>query len=345
MRPVHALLALNLALAAPAMAQTQVRKLAIVVGNNAGSGELAPLRYAEADAGKMARVLVELSDVAPDDLMLLQGRGVADLERAFQVVRERSAGATSTVLVFYFSGHSDGESLELGKDAVSFTQLRALLDGSKATVRLAIIDACSTGSGLRMRGGKPSAAFSIRANDALNTRGEVFISSSSPGEVARESREVMGGFFTHHFVTGLRGAADSNADKAITLGEAYRYAYDRTLAVTDLLAGDGQHATFDYRLSGRGELVLSSLVGPPALLVAPAAERVMLTDLSRDQVIAELGASGPRELALAPGRYALIVTRDGQTRSARFTLGAGATWKPEWEELAAPKSAVAVRAR
>ena len=57
------------------------RRLAIVVGNNAGSAELTPLRYAESDAGKMARVLVELGDVGVDDVMLLQGRKVAELEQ------------------------------------------------------------------------------------------------------------------------------------------------------------------------------------------------------------------------------------------------------------------------
>ena len=45
--------------ALPALAET--RRVAIVVGNNAG-GEAAPLRYAENDAGKFARVMVEDCD-------------------------------------------------------------------------------------------------------------------------------------------------------------------------------------------------------------------------------------------------------------------------------------------
>ncbi len=113
-------LALVLALGSSA-ASAETRRIAIVVGNNAGAGNLPPLRYAESDAGKMARVLVELGDVSPDDLMLLQGRPMAELERAIADARERVASLerspdVRTVLLFYFSGHSDGESIELGRE-------------------------------------------------------------------------------------------------------------------------------------------------------------------------------------------------------------------------------------
>src|SRR3712207_1320753 len=121
---------LGLLLASGASAET--RRLAIVVGNNAGRGDRPPLRYAENDAGKMARVLTELGDVSPEDVLLLQGRGSKDLEAAIGVARERIAHVhetpdARTVLVFFFSGHSDGEGLELGKERVSFGRLKAML--------------------------------------------------------------------------------------------------------------------------------------------------------------------------------------------------------------------------
>ena len=80
---------LLLLLSSTALAET--RRLAIVVGNNAGSGEMPPLRYAESDAGKMARVLVELGDVQADDVMLLQGQKVGSVERAITEARDRVA--------------------------------------------------------------------------------------------------------------------------------------------------------------------------------------------------------------------------------------------------------------
>src|SRR5687767_5896089 len=90
--------------ALPASAES--RRLALVVGNNAGGPAMPPLRYAESDAGKMARVLIELGDVGIDDVMLLQGRKVGDLERAITDAKDRVAmfkrsPETRTVLIFY----------------------------------------------------------------------------------------------------------------------------------------------------------------------------------------------------------------------------------------------------
>ncbi len=345
-----------------AVAAAEPRRLAIVVGNNAGSGELPPLRYAESDAGKFARVMAELGSVQADDVLLLQGRHGDDLERAFATVREiirldgaatggsaaaagvpRRPGPRGTVLFFYFSGHSDGESLEIGPDRLSYAQLRALLEGTGADARVAIVDACKSGVGLRAKGGRASEAFTLVLHDQLDTRGEVFISSASEEELAHESREVMGGLFTHHLLSGLRGAADANADKKVTLFEAYRYTYERTLDATGLITPTGQHPTFDYRLSGRGELTLTTLSAPPATLEVPdGIQRAMVRDVARDQIVAEIGSgSGSRELALAPGRYTLHVTKDGQTRNARFTLQPGAAWRPGWADL--PASAPALQ--
>ncbi len=105
-----ALALLLLAFAVPASAETH--RVALVVGNNAGLGEQPPLHFAETDAGKMARVLVELGGVVPADLLLLQGRSLAELKEAFGLARARVAGYRvnpddRVVLLFYFSGHSE----------------------------------------------------------------------------------------------------------------------------------------------------------------------------------------------------------------------------------------------
>ena len=74
-------LAIALVLASVANASAETRRVAVVVGNNTGNGTQPPLRYAEVDAGKISRVLVELGGVTPSDLFLLQGKDLATLER------------------------------------------------------------------------------------------------------------------------------------------------------------------------------------------------------------------------------------------------------------------------
>ncbi len=341
---VLALLVLMLAL--PAGADS--RRIAIVVGNNAGAKDLPPLRYAESDAGKFARVMVELGDVSPDDILLLQGRKVSDLERAIADARERVQAFkhmpdTRTVLVFYFSGHSDGESIELGGEKLPYARLKALLTGTGADLRVAIVDACRSGGGFREKGGKPSDPFIIKLTDTLVASGEAFITSSAADESALESNEVMGSYFTHNLISGLRGAADTSGDKLVTLAEAYRYAYDRTVSATSMLPVGVQHPSYDFRLSGQGELVLSSLLKPSATLVVPeGSERSLVTDLLRDQVIVELPPGAIREVALTPGQYGLRLIKGGISYGGRVTLVDGGRRVVRWDELQEQSNSIIV---
>ncbi|MBK7862827.1 MAG: caspase family protein [Archangiaceae bacterium] len=332
--------------ALPALAET--RRVAIVVGNNAGSSGLQPLRYAESDAGKFARVMVELGDVSPDDVLLLQGRRVADLERAVTDARERVAmfkkvPDTRAVLLFYFSGHSDGEAIELGGENLPYARLKAMLLGTGADLRVAIVDACKSGAGFREKGGHPSDPFVIKLSDTLVASGEAFITSSAADESALESTEVMGSYFTHNFISGLRGGADTSGDRLVTLAEAYRFAYDRTVSATSVLPIGVQHPSYDYRLSGQGELVLASLVKPSATLVVPeGSERSLVTDVVRDQVIVELPPGPIREVALAPGQYGLRLMKGGQSFGGRVSLLDGARRVVRWDELSLQTSSVTV---
>ncbi len=341
---------LGLALVAlPAAAES--RRLAIVVGNNAGGPAMPPLRYAESDAGKMARVLIELGDVGMDDVMLLQGRKVADLERAIIDAKERVAmfkrsPETRTVLIFYFSGHSDGEAIEMGQEKLPYGRLKSMLLGTGADLRLAIVDACKSGAGFLQKGGKPAEPFTIKLTDTLVASGDAFITSSAADESALESSEVMGSFFTHNLISGLRGAADASGDKLVTLAEAYKYAFDHTVTATAMMAVGAQHPSYDYRLSGQGELVLASLVKPSAALILPeGADRSMVTDLSRDQVVVEVPTGSAREIALAPGSYGLRLFKGGQSWGGRVVLPEGAHKTVKWEELTLMTSSIVVAAK
>ena len=61
-----------LAVAAPETAAAATRRVAIVLGNNAGGPLDKPLHYAEEDAGKMADVLAQIGDVRSSDLFVLR---------------------------------------------------------------------------------------------------------------------------------------------------------------------------------------------------------------------------------------------------------------------------------
>ncbi len=334
-----------------AAAQAETRRVAVVVGNNAGSGAQPALRYAETDAGKVARVLLELGGVDPADLFLLQGRDQAALRAAMsaasaRVLAKLKSPADRVMVIFYFSGHSDGLSLEQGPDRMGYSEVRQWLGATGAHVRLTVIDACKSGAFLKSKGGAPGPAFQIHLADELATSGDATLTSSAADEVALESSEIGGSFFTHHLVSGLRGAADASGDGLVTLAEAYAYAFTRTLRTTSSTLVGAQHPSYDSRLSGQGELVLSELARPLATIELPAElDRAIVVHLARDQVMAEVTSDAARKLALVPGRYSVRVWRKDQSAAAAFTLAAGETRKVAWSDLAPVAVGVAVRSK
>ena len=58
------------------------------------------------------------------------------------------------------------------------------------------------------------------------------MASSSATELSQESDQLASSYFTHHLLLALRGAGDANQDGKVSLDEAYRYTYNRTLAGT-----------------------------------------------------------------------------------------------------------------
>jgi len=307
-------------------ARAETHRIAVVVGSNAGNPVHPALRYAEADAGKVARVLVELGGVAPDDMLLLQGRSLAEIKQALEAATRRSQKwrsepDTRVVFLFYFSGHSDGKALELGSERLEFQTLREWITSLGADVRLVIVDSCRSGSLLESKGGTQAEAFDIHLTDDLPKSGEAIITSSAANEIALESSEIRGSFFTHHLVSGLRGAADISGDGQVTLAEAYEYAFSHTTSATANTLAGTQHPSYDYRLSGQGELVMTELIARSARLVVPAGyRRVLVTQLLRDQIVAELTAGSVVRLTLAPGAYGVRAWRDDKEFAAHVDL-------------------------
>jgi hypothetical protein len=313
----------------PARAET--RRLAVLVGHNAGAGARPPLRYAERDAEKLARVLGELGGIASEDLLLVNGQPLASIRVAMERARARVAEwrrkpGTRVILFFYFSGHSDGESLEIGRERLPFGELKRWLAETQADVRLGIVDSCRSGALLALKGGALGPSFDIHLVDNVATSGEALITSSAADESALESKELGGSFFSHHLVSGLRGAADSSGDGRVTLAEVYQYAFTRTVSSTaDTLIGP-QHPAYDYRLSGMGDLVLTEIDARSAQIEVPSElPRLLIIAVDRAQVLAELGPGTARRVAVRPGEYALRTWRGGKVL--------GATVRPRMGEI------------
>jgi hypothetical protein len=288
------------------------RRIALVVGVNDGGRERARLRYAGSDAKALSKVLADLGGVTYEDRLLLDDPDVPGLRRGFARIAERvrkaQAAGERVELIFYYSGHSDETGLLIGEQLVDYRQLRTMIDAVPADVRIAILDSCASGAFTRLKGGKTREPFLV---GGATVSGHAFLTSSSADEAAQESDRIRGSFFTHYLVTGLRGAADINRDRQVTLNEAYRFAFDETLARTEGTRGGPQHAAYEIQLAGSGDLVMTDLREATATLelAAEIGGRVFVRD-ERGNLEAELHkpkGAGSIALALEPGSYRVTV--------------------------------------
>jgi hypothetical protein len=324
-------------MASPGQAQaappdaSSVRRFALLVGANNGGDDRELLRYASSDAAMLSKALVELGGLDKGDRVVLDDPDPAALERGFAEIgakiRQAQKAGERVQFVFYYSGHSDETGLLLAGVHVDYKRLRALINKVPADVRIGVLDSCSSGAFTRFKGGKKQAPFLVGAS--AEVEGHAYLTSSSADEAAQESDRIGGSFFTHFLVTGLRGAADFDGDRRVTLNEAYRFAFDETLARTETTSGGPQHAAYDIQLAGTGDLVMTDLRKTSAKLeIAGAVSgRIYVRD-RRGNLTAELfkpKGSGPVTLALEPGNYAITIDDGHNLHRAEVEVRNGKT--------------------
>lgn len=286
-------------------------RVGIFVGNDIGFGEDEPLAHAEREARDMAEVFEEMGDIDRERTLVLTGRKAPEVRDAlFQTeaqIRELSARGDDVQVVFYYSGHASRDGLHLQGTLLPMAAVRRWLEASSARVRVAFIDACESGTLARTRGGTPVEVIDVEVDDALTSRGLAVITSTGPLSVARESDALGGAVFSRALLTGLRGSADSDGDGRITLDEAYRHAFEGTVASTFAGTSGVQRPEYRFDLEGVGDVVLTRIPSRAAGLLLPEELEGTYTVVSvgSGQVVARVekkpGVS--RRLALPPGRY------------------------------------------
>jgi hypothetical protein len=303
------LAALVLALALPATAGAAAGRVAVVAGMNQGAAGRPRLWFAEKDAERFERALVELGDFSPDGVELLRGPTAGAFREALaraesRIQAARATGERTLLLVFY-SGHAGAGGLEFGAERVGYDELKEVAARSSAEAKVVVVDACEAGALTQVKGARAEA----RIDFALPTdevRGTAFIASTAVGEAAQESAAIGGSFFTHHLEVALRGAGDADGDGRVTLAEAFRYTSQATVSDTAATRAGAQHPTYDFRMSGRGDVVLADLRRAEARLLVPVDPGALYVLRGPRGLTAEVPA-GATELALAlpAGAYAV----------------------------------------
>ena len=329
--PLRFCLAVLLSLV-PVAVSAKTARFALVVGSNRGAAASRALRYAERDADRFAEVLVSLGGFEPSRVIIQKQPTVSELLSGIDAMNRRirmdaESDGQKSLAVIYFSGHADGEHLELGVEKLPFTTLRSRLETIGADAKILFVDSCQSGNVTAYKGGRPGPAFDLAFNDAIDVNGTAILTSSAAGEKSQESGRLEGSFFTHFLLSGLQGTADFDQDQQVTLSEIYHYTYRKTVAETARTLGGIQHPTYDYQMTGRGKVVLTDLTrGEAQLQFGPEMSGTYLVlRQETEEVTAEVSKQGGvfRVLALPSDRY-WVATRRGETiYSAEVTVPHG----------------------
>ncbi|HVE84893.1 MAG TPA: caspase family protein, partial [Myxococcales bacterium] len=284
-------------------------RFALAVSSSDGRAGRAKLWFPAEDVRRLSSALSEVGGFAGDHLRTLRdpslGAMRAELDALVSSARASIARGEVPLVLFYYSGHAAADGLELGLEVLPYAELRDRLSSLSGGVSVVVLDACHSGALTQVKGARPADLdFEVPARPGSD--GMAILTSSSASEVAQESAELRGSFFTHHFTLGLRGAADGDGDGRITLAEAYRYAYHRTLSATSSSGVVPQHPTYAIRLAGKGEVVLAELnrSGSALVLGAGTGRTYLVSRDSTQEVVAEIAsAEWPLKVALPAGKY------------------------------------------
>ena len=301
-----------------------VHRTALVVSVSRGAPGKAILTGAGPDADAVASVLRELGGVGSSDILRLDDPDSTALLQGFRKIaiaaRADSAANVATEFVFYHAGHAAASGIELGATVLPWARLREALVSTRATARVAIVDACASGSLLRARGGK----FVLPAPTPL--AGEAWILSSRAEEVSLESDVDGGGIFTRTLLAGLRGGADRDRDGAVTFEEAFHHVSGGVRARARALGVASQTPQWASSLAGDRPLVLTrTSASGAAVELPPTPGGILLADSAGAGEAWIPPDSTVVRLHLAPGLHTAWIHDGASRRAHRFRLAPGTT--------------------
>jgi len=185
------------------------------------------LKSPEGGAIPNENIKVLVDDVATKNNILMS------MEQLF------SKADANDVVLLYMSGHGlEGSFIPSDFDGyrnqLAYNDINEILNKSKAKHKLCIADACHSGSLVASKGSDFAPAvnnyYSILGG--LESGGTAMLLSSASNELSLEYSGLRQGVFSHYLMNGLRGAADNDHNKIVTISELYSYMYSNVRTYT-----------------------------------------------------------------------------------------------------------------
>ena len=208
--------------------QTEI--FALIVGV-ASYNHMQSLKYTDDDAYQLYAFLKspEGGAIKDDNIKILIDDAATNKSITQEINNIVSRADDNDVIMLYLSGHGlDGafvpSDFDGKKGQIAYGQILDLLNSSEAKHKLFITDACHSGSMIASARTPLNVALEnfYSAYNTING-GTAIMMSSKKEEVSLEYGGLRQGIFSHFLIKGLKGNADKNSDKLITVTELYDY--------------------------------------------------------------------------------------------------------------------------
>ncbi len=141
------------------------------------------------------------------------------------------------VVLLYFSGHGlPGSFLPVDFDGfnnkLQHEDLKELFKESKAKHKICLADACHSGSLMAMRAPLDGTLRKYYKAFEESDGGTALLLSSKGDEYSLEDKGLRQGIFSHFLIRGLKGEADNDKNKIVTISELYNFVYDNVRRYT-----------------------------------------------------------------------------------------------------------------
>ena len=218
----------------------------IIVGINGYQPGIVPLQFAASDAQSFLNVLTlpEFCDNSPSNFFLFNDAQTApelrptraNILKKLMVMKSNIVGGDT--FFFYFSGHgvsSENENylicgdsiLDLPQDsAIPLSRLYQIISEIDCKRKVVILDACRN----ELEPGKGDNDKLFMQEKYAAAEGTVTLYSTAMGGRSYEDQISKHGVFTLYLLDGLRGKADLNGDRVISIGELSGFISDQTLS-------------------------------------------------------------------------------------------------------------------
>ena len=210
----------------------KVKVWAVIVGVGRYA-HMPVLKYTDDDAYQVYAFLKSPEGGAlPDDQMRILIDEDATREKILTAMQQTFLRADENdVVLLYFSGHGvKGAFIPVDFDGfnnqLSHKDLKDIFEQSQAKHKLCFADACHSGSMLAARSVGSSFDMNRYYQELERTKGGMALMMSSKSEeVSLEDRGLRQGIFSHYLIRGLKGEADDDKNKVVTVDELFNYVH------------------------------------------------------------------------------------------------------------------------